>query len=119
VCRPQKMVRAVRGDRSEADEDGYRFAFARMAETPNVYLHTTVQQSAADLRIRIAFYASHEMQRMSEETRCVVGNVEIVAVKVLDDLFEFQPFGQTQSDTRPCRLHFCLLKPHAGLPFSG
>jgi len=27
------VVRAVRGDKSEADEDGYRFAFARMAET--------------------------------------------------------------------------------------
>ena len=27
------VVRAVRGDRSEAHEDGYHFAFARMAET--------------------------------------------------------------------------------------
>jgi len=68
--------------------------------------------SSAELRIRIAFDASHEIQRMSEETQCVVGNVGMVAVKVLDDLFEFQPFGQTQSDTRPRRLHFCLPEPH-------
>ena len=66
--------------------------------------------------IRIAFSASHEMQRMSEETRCVVGNVGRVAVKVLDDLFEFQPFGQMQSDTRLRGLHSCLPEPH--VPFS-
>ena len=62
--------------------------------------------------IRIAFDASQVIQRMSKETRCVVGNVGIVEVKVLDDLFEFQPFGQTHSDTRPRRLYFCLPEPH-------
>ena len=77
---------------------------------------SSVYISVAKLRIRIVFDASHEMQRMSEETRCVVGNVGIVAVKVLDDLFEFQPFRQMQSDTRPRRLHFCLPEPH--VPFS-
>ena len=74
---------------------------------------SSYNSSSAELRIRIAFDASHEIQRMSEERKqCVVGNVGIVAVKVLDDLLEFQPFGQTQSDTRPRRLHFCLPEPH-------
>jgi len=73
VCHPQKMVRAVRGDRSQAVEDGYRFAFARMAETETDHrvpsprlsrrcqLHTVFPHSSA------AFRGMRRMQSISSD----------------------------------------------------